>query len=473
MHVDTDLNEKFKKSGISKGQKIAFLCSNSMEYVKLLTQIIFLEGVVVPVSPVMPAYKIHNMLKNIGCSKIIVGEETDYKDDASIKSISFKYFNEELRKINFKKITSGFDICKYSVNSERNASIFLTSGSTNIPKAVLHSFANHWYSAIGSNANISFKTGDCWVVALPLNHVSGFSAVFKALAGQADVYVKPLGIDLLESLKSDNSHTHISLIPAQLSELIEDPSGVVILKKFKAILIGGSPAPHKLMEEAKSLGLNVFNSYGSTEMSSQITCTVQNDSLGHLKTSGKLLKYRELKISGESEILVKGKTLFRGYVKHISSKSPDIHKNVDKEGWFSTNDLGFMDEDGYLHVYGRKDLMFVSNGENIFPEEIENALKEMNEIDDAIIVPVEGSRNDQKPAAFLKTKNNLRLDYLTLRKKLIKKIECFKIPAVFFDWPNDIEKSSFKPDRESYRKRANDLMSRNLKNNRSGKSNVF
>ena len=55
-------------------------------------------------------------------------------------------------------------------------------------------------------------------------------------------------------------------------------------------------------------------------MSSQITCTVQNDSLKHLKTSGKLLKYRELKIAGENEILVKGKTLFGGYVKQIIQK---------------------------------------------------------------------------------------------------------------------------------------------------------
>ena len=123
MHIDPDLNEKLKKSGILKGQKIAFLCSNSMEYVKLLIQIIFLEGVVVPISPVMPLYKIHNILKNIGCSKIIVGENIDYKDDASIKSISFKYFSEELKKINFKKITNGFDICKSAGNSERNASI--------------------------------------------------------------------------------------------------------------------------------------------------------------------------------------------------------------------------------------------------------------------------------------------------------------------------------------------------------------
>ncbi|MHB1275244.1 MAG: hypothetical protein ACYC0D_05040, partial [Candidatus Humimicrobiaceae bacterium] len=80
--TDSDLKEKFNNSGILPDQKIAVLCSNSNEYVKLLIQIIFTGGVVVPVSPVMPVFKVHSILKNIGCLKIIVGEDIDYKDDA-------------------------------------------------------------------------------------------------------------------------------------------------------------------------------------------------------------------------------------------------------------------------------------------------------------------------------------------------------------------------------------------------------
>jgi len=212
------------------------------------------------------------------------------------------------------------------------------------------------------------------------------------------------------------------------------------------------------MEESKDLGLNVYNSYGSTEMSSQITCTVKNDSADHLKTSGKLLKYRELKISSENEILVKGETLFKGYIRLNNSGNPYIRKLVDKEGWFSTNDLGFMDEEGYLHVFGRKDLMFVCNGENIFPEEIEDALREIKDIEDAIVVPLDKPENGQIPAAFLKSKNKLTLDHCSIRNNLMKKLECFKVPEIYLEWPYDLEKKSMKPDRESYKKRAIDLI---------------
>ena len=455
--ADSDLKEKFKKSGILPDQKIALLCFNSMEYIKLLIQIIFSGSVVVPISPVMPAGKIQSVLKKIGCSKIIVGENIDYEDNALIKSISLRYFKEELKKINFQKMVKGFDICKSIGSQNRNASIILTSGSTNIPKAVLHTFNNHLYSAIGSNINILFKAGDCWMVALPLNHVSGFSTIFKTLAGKADIFVKPVGMTFLESLQSNNYITHISLIPAQLQELLNNANGPGILRKMKAILIGGSPVPDKLIEESKNLGLNIYNSYGSTEMSSQITCTVQNETLNHLKTSGKLLKYRELKISSENEILVKGKTLFSGYINHSSSKSTDISSNVDEAGWFTTGDLGYTDDEGYLHVAGRKDLMFVCNGENIFPEEIEKALKEIKGIEDAIVVPVGKSGNEQKPAAFLKRVNHFKPDYASISNSLLKKLEFFKIPEFYFNWPYDLEKKSMKPDRESYKKRAADL----------------
>ena len=463
--TDSDLKEKFKNSGILPDQKIAVLCSNSNEYVKLLIQVIFTGGVVIPVSPVMPVSKVHSILRNIGCLKIIVGEDIDYKDDALIKSISFKYFHEELYKIALKKMINGFNIYKPNGSHDRNASIILTSGSTNIPKAVLHTFNNHWYSAIGSNINILFKTGDCWMVALPLSHVSGFSTIFKTLAGKADLFVKPSGVSLLESLQASNNITHISLIPSQLAELINDTPGVEILRKLKAILIGGSPAPFKLMEESKNLGLNVYNSYGSTEMSSQITCTIKNDSLKHLKTSGKLLKYREIKISSENEILVKGKTLFSGYIKKSNLKNYEISNQVNEDGWFATGDLGFIDDEGYIHVSGRKDLMFVSNGENIFPEEIESALKEIKEIEDALVVPISKCEKGQKPVAFLKSRNHLKLDYSSISNNLLKKLECFKIPETYLDWPYDLEKKLIKPDRESYRKRAIDLTKNNQEKN--------
>ena len=459
--VDLDLKEKFKKSGILPGTKIAVLCSNSEEYVKLLVQLIFTGIVVVPVSKVMPVSKVHSALRNIGCFKIIVGENINYRDDELIKSFPFEFFHKELNKADLKKMTNGFDIDKSYGSLDRYASIIFTSGSTNTPKAVLHTFSNHWFSAKGSNNNIIFKNGDCWMIDLPLSHVSGFSTIFKALAGKSDIYVKPSGMTILEAFKANSDITHISLIPSQLSELLSNLSAIEILRKLKAVLIGGSPVSFNLIEKAKTIGLNIYNSYGSTEMSSQITCSAKNDSLKHLKTSGKLLKYREIKISNENEILVKGNTLFSGYVKKGKSKNIEVFNMIDKEGWFKTGDLGFLDDEGYLNVSGRKDLMFVCNGENIFPEEIEDALKDIKEIEDAVVVPVGENKEEQRPAAFLKNRNNLKPDYPAIKSSLLKKLECYKVPEIYLEWPDDLSRNILKYDRANFKKRAIDLIRNN------------
>ena len=299
------------------------------------------------------------------------------------------------------------------------------------------------------------------MIDLPLSHVSGFSTIFKALAGKSDIYVKPSGMTILEAFKANSDITHISLIPSQLSELLSNLSAIEILRKLKAVLIGGSSVSFNLIEKAKTLGLNIYNSYGSTEMSSQITCSAKNDSLKHLKTSGKLLKYREIKISNENEILVKGNTLFSGYVKKGKSKNIEVFSMIDKEGWFKTGDLGFLDDEGYLNVSGRKDLMFVCNGENIFPEEIEDALKDIKEIEDAVVVPVGENKEEQRPAAFLKNRNNLKPDYPAIKSSLLKKLECYKVPEIYLEWPDDLSKNILKYDRANFKKRAIDLIRNN------------
>ena len=186
-------------------------------------------------------------------------------------------------------------------------------------------------------------------------------------------------------------------------------------------------------------------------MASQITCTLRNDTLEHLKTSGRVLKYRELRIDESGEISVNGKTLFKGYLeKDTLSVREILIKPFDKEGWFKTGDVGSLDEEGYLNVYGRKDLMFIYKGENIFPEEIENVLKELKKIDDALVVPVSMGREGQIPAAFLKSKDYQNLDFNSIRKSLLYKIESFKIPEIFLKWPQN--ETSFKPDRKKFEK---------------------
>jgi len=156
-----------------------------------------------------------------------------------------------------------------------------------------------------------------------------------------------------------------------------------------------------------------------------------------------LLSGYKVKIAADNEILLKGKALFDGY--YTNGK---LLKNVMRDGWFRTGDLGVLDKD-QLTVIGRKDNMFISGGENIFPEEIEKYLLMINGIQRAIVIAAEDIEYGQRPVAFLK-----KTDEIT-EKEIIKFLKQhlpgYKIPDRFFAWPEKYREDDIKINRGYFR----------------------
>ncbi|MFZ0390691.1 MAG: o-succinylbenzoate--CoA ligase, partial [Calditrichia bacterium] len=164
-----------------------------------------------------------------------------------------------------------------------------------------------------------------------------------------------------------------------------------------------------------------------------------------------LLPHRELQISRDGEIMVRGKKLFKGYLQGVSVEQPL------QNGWFPSGDSGFLDEQGYLHVTGRRDNLIISGGENIQPEEIEYHLLKMKEIEQAVVVSVPHPEYGQRPAAFIKYSESRPIAAGILRRRLKRELPDFKIPDHFFQWP-DIETAGLKISRPHLQKIALDLI---------------
>src|SRR3712207_445663 len=155
-------------------------------------------------------------------------------------------------------------------------------------------------------------------------------------------------------------------------------------------------------------------------MASQVTTTPPGASRGELRTSGRPLPHREVAVSGGGEILVRGETLFAGYV-----EGDPVRRPLDADGWFHTGDLGALDENGYLGVRGRRDNLFVSGGENIQPEEIEEALSGLDGVQDAVVVPVPDLEFGAHPVAFVRAAEGAA-DQEILMRALEKVLPRFK-----------------------------------------------
>lgn len=303
------------------------------------------------------------------------------------------------------------------------ATLTLTSGSTGKPKAVVHTITAHLASAEGVCELMDFQQHHSWLLTLPLFHVSGQGIIWRWLLKGATLYINQEKNSFFEWLKKAS---HSSLVPTQLQRYLIQLTTTSISQKC---LLGGTNIPTDLIKHAQQYGITTFSSYGMTEMASTI-CAVENE----LDNVGLPLKYREIRLE-QDEIWVRGKSLALGYWQ----KNREIQPLLNTQGWFQTKDRGEWNSKNQLVIKGRLDNMFISGGENIQPEEIEQIIFQSQQVQYVFILPVLNKEFGQRPIAMLQfKKNDFEAEMNKLKIWLSDKLEKFKQPIAYY--PLDVEK---------------------------------
>jgi O-succinylbenzoic acid--CoA ligase len=438
----TKVAENLEELGFGAGGRVALYLAKDERYIVLLPALIRAGCVACPVSTRTPPPGVATLLQKAACRALISDEDILEATDAGARKLHPEtLLGDDPARCDRPRYSEPFHLAL-----DRPATVVFTSGSTSVPKGALHTFGNHYLSARGSNANIALAPGDRWLHSLPLYHVGGLSIVFRCLLAGATVALPEPGALLGETIARSGA-THVSLVSTQLLRLLREEA--LDLSGLKAILLGGGPTPAYLLEEALSRKLPIHTSYGLTEMASQVTATPPDSSREELRTSGRPLPHREISVSDDGEILVKGETLFAGYVEGEAIDLP-----LDADGWFHTGDLGEIDAGGYLRVRGRRDNLFISGGENVQPEEIEETLCRLEGVEDAAVVPIPDPEFGSRPVAFVRTVGGA-VEPEDLARALRPILAHFKIPMAFHDWPEGIE--GMKVDRAALAERARQL----------------
>lgn len=430
---------KLKRRGVAAGERVAIVLPKRIEYPILLMALFRIGAVACPISRHLPEQTVAEYMERTGSSRVV--DPANRLETVLSRRIERLPLADVVSLGDVEMTRSGDPF----ISLDQNATIISTSGTSAHPKAVLHTYGNHYYSAIGSNKNIKVQPGDRWLLSLPLYHVGGLAILFRTLLGGGAVVIANKDVDFFDTIRR-HQVTHLSLVSTQLYRLLYTSSLAKRIKGLTALLVGGSAIPKSLIKRAYGSGLPLFTTFGLTEMASQVTTTRPGDPLDRLLTSGKLLEHRQIKISTEGEIMVKGNILFRGYVEH-----DEVNLPVDSDGWFHTGDIGSLDEMVYLTVKGRKDNMFISGGENIHPEEIEGTLCLLDSVSDAIVVPVEDDEFGFRPVAFVRATGNNRVCKSDLVAGLEQLLPRFKIPVRFYEWPETTPDSRLKPARQRFR----------------------
>ncbi|MGL4485487.1 MAG: o-succinylbenzoate--CoA ligase [Yersinia sp. (in: enterobacteria)] len=312
-------------------------------------------------------------------------------------------------------------------DSQRLATLTLTSGSSGLPKAAVHSLAAHLVSADGVVKLMNFTSQDSWLLSLPLFHVSGQGIVWRWLSAGATLVIAE-GVSLPDALAGCS---HASLVATQLWRLLAEKASALVLKE---VILGGATIPTALTQQAGARGIRCWCGYGLTEAASTV-CAKRADALPGV---GRALAGREVKLV-EDEVWVKADCLAAGYW-----QQGQIQPITDSEGWFHTRDRGVWQQ-GELRILGRLDNLFFSGGEGIQPEDIECILLQYPGIQQAFVVPVADVEFGYRPVAVIDAVDDV--DDVNLLDWLIPQLAAFQRPVAFYRLPANLKNGAIKVSR--------------------------
>ena len=310
-----------------------------------------------------------------------------------------------------------------SLNDE--AVVIFTSGSTGKPKGVVHTFSSLINSIENGNEVLKQSENDRWLASLPFYHIGGFQILCRSLYyGCSIIIPESLQTNHLADAIVNNKPTYLSFVSTQLERLIHQK--VKSYESLKVSLLGGGFIDDELMFEADKLGWKPIRVYGSSETASMVTAISANKIKTKPQSAGKSLKNVEVKISGDSEILIRSNSLFKNYLADGNATSAALINE-----FYHTGDIGFVDDEGYLFIEARRNDLIVTGGENVNPVEVEKILTELSSIKDACVFPKQSKTWGQIVAAAIVLTDS-SIDERAIKDILKQKLAGYKIPKKLF-----------------------------------------
>lgn len=384
-----------RSSGLQPGNRVAMLSRNSADFLAYILGTWWAGGVINPVNLRWTETEIASSLMD--CNSRILIVEAGFTDmlpairaQAPCVEQVFVIGGSTGKDRDWRTaVASSAPVDDSLRRGQDMAAILYTGGTTGQPKGVMLSHDNLAASIFGSLAGVGGSAHEAYLHTAPLFHIGGLSGLFVALySGSVHHFLPafdPLGV--LELLHRERI-PELFLVPTMLRAVIDHPrfdefdTGCV-----RRIRYGASPIDPALMDRALAAfpAARFHQAYGMTELSPVVTVLGEDDHGPEARVNGRLRSAgrptatvdlrivdpqdREVCVGDIGEIVVRGPTVMLGYW-----NLPEATKEVVRDGWMHTGDLGKMDADGYLTVVDRLKDMIITGGENVYSAEVEAVL---------------------------------------------------------------------------------------------------
>jgi len=408
-----------RDDGVQHGDRVALLLMNGTEFVESFFAVGKIGAVNVPLNWRLVADELEFILADAGAtvllygsdfaevvtelqrrgSKTAIGTWIEVGADASVSVDGAKVYDEWMG-------AASADEPEASGSGDDLMFIMYTSGTTGLPKGVMHSHDTVLWSILTGVATADFQMADRYLISLPMFHVGALNPVLSCVYGGCALIILK-AFDPLQSweLIRDEKITVTLMVPVMLQFMlaVRDPE-VHDASSLRWVMSGAAPVARTLIEQYDALDIEIHQVYGLTETGGPGCLISSADAIKRAGSTGKAFYFTQVRVVNEAgndvgneesgEVLIKGPNVMVGYWNR-----PEATAEAIVDGWLHTGDVATMDDDGFVTIVDRVKDMLISGGENVYPAEIESVLLAHPKIADAGVIGVPSEKWGESPLA--------------------------------------------------------------------------
>lgn len=440
------LANAFLSQDVAKGERMALLLGNCVEFMETYFAIAKIGAVGVPLNWRLVADELEFILKDSGATRLIFddsfltvvedlhsrGDKTDIQQwiqlSHELPLASFAVDYEEYR-------DQGAELePDLGVGNDDLLYIMYTSGTTGLPKGVVHTHNTVAWAIFTFMATLDIQKTDRYFSPMPMFHVGALSPItLMVYKGVPTVVLH--NFDPVQAWKviEQERATFGLMVPAMLNFMLQ----VGDVQRFdfsslRLVLTGAAPVPDALIEAYDKLGVPLVICYGLTESCGPASVIDEAHALRKIGSAGKPFFHTEVRIvrpdgtecgvNEPGEVLVAGNHIMLEYWNR-----PDATKETIVNGWLHTGDVARKDEEGFIYIQDRIKDMIISGGENVYPAEIENLLQEHPDVAESAVIGQPSEKWGESPIAIV-VRKDVDLTETDILQFLQNKIARYKLP---------------------------------------------
>lgn len=429
---------------IGKGDRVAYFGLNTPEFLYLLFAIARLGSILAPLNWRLSSTELNVLVENAAPKILILDQSLDCEwarnsfTGCSVLGLS--------KVEEFCQMTPHSPAAKdyKTVNcGDEPLLLVYTSGTTGNPKGALLSHSAILANARNSEAMHELTAEDNALVSLPFFHVGGLNILTTPTLYVGGTVTLHRTFDPQKMLQTMVcvQPTRVPIVSAQMPPILSLPEWEhAEFPGIRSVTTGASPVSPGVYSSWQNKGVEVLQVYGATETCPIAICTSVGEKAPNIETTGRAAANCRIRIVNNDgndvspgqrgEILIGGANVMNGYWQNESATNAVLH-----DGWYSSGDIGFEDDEGFFYIVDRKRDLIISGGENIYPAEVESVLIEDEDIEEAAVIGRPDDRWGEVPVAVIRLKRGNSMDERAVLASLDGRLGRYKIPrsVVFVD----------------------------------------